>query len=93
MSGPAVNSAAVPGTDARSIAFEALDAVELRLAFVADALDELFRSRSVPDQERALATELASGIVRRRLTLDTILAAHVQRPREISNWDCGGCCS
>lgn len=82
MSGSAVNSSATAGTDARSIAFDALDAVDLRLAFVADSLDELFRSRSVPEQERALATELATGIVRRRLTLDTILAAHVQRPRE-----------
>lgn len=68
--------------DARSIAWEALRTAERRGLFVGPRLDELFRERSVSAQDRGLATELATGITRRRLTLDTLIAAHVQRSRE-----------
>jgi 16S rRNA (cytosine967-C5)-methyltransferase len=69
-------------TDARTIAWEALETVERRPVYVARALDDLFRARGTSPVDRGLATELAAGVLRRRLTLDAIIAPHVRRPAE-----------
>lgn len=65
---------------ARRIAYEAIQAYERRGIFVADTLSRLFTSENVAGADRRLATELACGTVRRRLTLDAILAAYCSRP-------------
>src|SRR5688500_20183126 len=48
--------------------------------FVADLLDEEFRAGAAP-RERAFATELAAGVIRRQRTPDAVLEQHVSRPR------------
>ena len=69
-----------PADTARLLAFKAIDAYEQRVVFVSQVLDQLFRSQNTPLVERRLATELASGTVRRRRTLDAVLAAYCSRP-------------
>lgn len=71
------HSAAV---SARSIALEALLSFERRATFVNATLDQLFFKYQPAGADRRLATELACGAVRRRLTLDAILAAYCSRP-------------
>ena len=68
---------------ARDIAFKVLLDVERADAFLNVALDTALRSEGVlPRQESGLATELAYGVARRRLTLDAALQAHADRPLE-----------
>ena len=71
-----------PTCAARWLAFRALQAFSQRGAYVSQVLDSLFRERDVEPRERRFATELANESVRRQGTLDTILAAYVDRPRE-----------
>jgi 16S rRNA (cytosine967-C5)-methyltransferase len=66
---------------ARGLAFEALDEHHRGGAFVAETLDRCFREFDTPANERRLATQLATGVLRRALTLDALIAARVERPR------------
>lgn len=81
-SGDSVATGAARPSDARTVAWEALETVERRPVYAARALDDLFRARDVAVVDRGLATELAIGVIRRKQTLDAILAAHVRRPQE-----------
>ena len=72
----------VPGDDhqpvlsirnAREAAFVAIEDFRNTGTWLADVLDRLFRTASLPTRERGLATDLACGVTRRQATLDTIL--------------------
>ncbi len=68
---------------ARAIAFRALLQVERADAFLNLALDAgLKAAGNLPRQDAALATELAYGVSRRALALDSALARHSRRPLE-----------
>jgi len=69
--------------DARGLTFEALGAFEHRRAFVSDALEQLFEERNVSSSDRGLATEMSYGIARRIATIDALLEAACDRPREM----------
>ena len=69
--------------DARGITFEALGTFENRRAFVSDALEQLFYERSVSGLDKGLATEMSYGIARRLATVDALIAAACDRPREM----------
>ncbi|MBS0205261.1 MAG: 16S rRNA (cytosine(967)-C(5))-methyltransferase RsmB [Planctomycetes bacterium] len=64
----------------REAAFIALEEFRNSGTWLADVLDRLFRTASLPPRERGLATELACGVVRRMATLDSILKTLVARP-------------
>lgn len=68
--------------DARRAAFEALAAFARRPVYVSQVLDEFLVGHALSSPDRALAMELSAGVVRRMLTLDSLLAPHVHRPRE-----------
>jgi 16S rRNA (cytosine967-C5)-methyltransferase len=67
--------------DARRAAFEALTAFARRPVYVAQVLEEFLVGHALSSPDRALAMELSAGVVRRMLTLDSLLAPHVHRPR------------
>ena len=69
--------------DARGLTFEALGAFEHRRAFVSDALEQLFEERNVSPSDRGLATEMSYGIARRIATIDALIEAACDRPREM----------
>ena len=63
---------------ARRLAFTVLSQYKNEGRFVSQLLDrELERKPDFPSGERRLAVELINGVVRRRLTLDTLLLPHV----------------
>lgn len=66
--------------NAREAAFVALEEFRNSGTWLSDVLDRLFRTAGVPPRDRALATELACGVVRRYATLDAILSKLVARP-------------
>ena len=68
-------------TDARRLAYDALIAAEQRPVFVGPLLDELFTTRKPAADDRRLAREIAAGVIRRRLTIDTLLGHHSARPQ------------
>jgi len=68
---------------ARQVAYQALTAVARESVFLRGALDELLRDSRLPAADRAFATELAGGTVRRQGTLDRVLKAHVSRDRRM----------
>ena len=61
----------------RGLAFSVLTE---RGGFVADRLDRVFRREQPEGGARRTATEIATGLTRRRLTLNTILQHFVSRP-------------
>ncbi|MCA8997514.1 MAG: hypothetical protein KDA80_11015, partial [Planctomycetaceae bacterium] len=71
-----------PQNAARWVGFQAVRSWRERSVFVSRVLDELFAKQHLSPADRRLATELASETVRRQLTLDTILAKFVTRPRD-----------
>ena len=69
-----------PPSTAREIAYTVLTEWDPSSPHAARALDHWFASGNVNPAERALATELVHGVMRRRETLEAILRAHVNRP-------------
>ncbi len=66
----------------RRVAFTVLSQHKNEGRFVSQLLEhELAQTPGFPSDERRLAVELINGVVRRRLTLDTLLLPHVSRPR------------
>lgn len=65
---------------ARELALRALHRVETEDAYASPALEDLFRRRPADRRERALATELTFGVLRRRNTLDFLLERFTRRP-------------
>ena len=74
-------------SSARRAAYEALTAYARRPVFVSKVLEESFAEHSFSAADRALAMELTAGVVRRMLTLDSLLAPHIRRPREMMEPD------
>lgn len=70
------------GTTSRRVAYNAVEAYLDRGAFVGHVLADQMRRGDIDRRDRSLATELANGVVRRRATLDTILATYLKRPQE-----------
>jgi len=67
-------------SQARQAALDALSAARERRRYVRDALDEILQARGLESRDAVLATELAMGVVRHRLTLNHILARFVSVP-------------
>jgi 16S rRNA (cytosine967-C5)-methyltransferase len=65
---------------AREIAFDVLNRWKPRSAHATRLLDDWFERGSVAPAERALATELVRGVMRRRETLSVLVKPHVNRP-------------
>jgi len=62
------------GSSARAAALEALCRAERGKGFLRDALHSVFDETGLPERDRALATQLATGVVRHRRTLRLILS-------------------
>jgi 16S rRNA (cytosine967-C5)-methyltransferase len=67
-------------SDSRRLAFEVLRRPPIRGCFVQESLHLALDRSGLPDRERRLATELVFGVIRRRRTLDALLADVVNRP-------------
>jgi 16S rRNA (cytosine967-C5)-methyltransferase len=65
---------------AREIAYDVLREWKPRSPHVAKTLDEWFSRTELSAADRALATELVHGVLRRRDTLSAVLKPHVNRP-------------
>src|SRR5258708_31827 len=66
--------------NSRDVAYDVLSRWQPRSAHAARLLDDWFARAELPAGERALATELVHGIMRRRETLSALLKPHVNRP-------------
>ncbi len=65
--------------DARAVALDVL--VQVAAGGASDrALDRAFRRGELPDRDRGLATETVYGVLRRRQSLDAVIAPHSRRP-------------
>ncbi len=71
-----------PGKTARQVALATLLAAAYSNDYVNEHLEAEILRGVLPPIERPLAMELAFGVVRRKNTLDALLAAAVTRPRE-----------
>lgn len=71
----AANDGTAPPGDARRVALEALGQVLAADQRLQDVVPERARAHRLPERDRALAYELAAGVMRRLLTLDTVIAA------------------
>ncbi len=67
-----------PPVSAREVALEALRSTSAT-SFAQERLDALIAAADLDRQEASLATELVLGVVRRRLTLDHVLARYLDR--------------
>ncbi|QDT28926.1 16S rRNA (cytosine(967)-C(5))-methyltransferase RsmB [Gimesia panareensis] len=67
---------------ARQLAFFLLEAYRTQDQFVADSLQQWSRRIELSSQDRRLAMEISIGVIRRQLTLDTLIASQLTRPRE-----------
>jgi 16S rRNA (cytosine967-C5)-methyltransferase len=65
---------------AREIAYDVLKRWKPRSVHASKSLDEWFSRAEISAADRALATELVHGVMRRRDTLNALLKAHVNRP-------------
>jgi 16S rRNA (cytosine967-C5)-methyltransferase len=70
------------GKTARQVALATLLAAVHSNEYVNEHLEAQIARGELPPIDRRLATELAFGVVRRKSTLDTLLSAAVNRPRE-----------
>jgi len=71
-----------PAGDPRRVAYEAVAAVHRDDAYANLVLPHLIGRAALADRDAALATELTYGTLRRRGTLDAVLAAAADRPVE-----------
>ncbi len=69
-------------TTARQIALQVLCTVETEDAYVHIALNQYLKGSGLDKRDRALATELVYGTLRRRLTLDWVLEQYSRHPLE-----------
>jgi 16S rRNA (cytosine967-C5)-methyltransferase len=77
----------VKPTTARSLALAVLLECREHTRFVQDILDRHLTAAPLPPADRRLATQLVYGVLRRRLTLDTLLRPLVTRPlHQVEPW-------
>lgn len=67
---------------ARRLAYDVLTAWGQRGVFAGLVLDDICREHEVTGADRAMAMDIAYGVIRRRATLDTVLTAFIDRPRK-----------
>ncbi|QDT96382.1 16S rRNA (cytosine(967)-C(5))-methyltransferase RsmB [Gimesia aquarii] len=67
---------------ARELAFFLLEEFRIREQFVSDSLQRWDRRIELSSQDRRLAMEISIGVIRRQLTLDTLIEHQLTRPRE-----------
>jgi 16S rRNA (cytosine967-C5)-methyltransferase len=72
----------MPALSPRDLAYDVLCRWSERSGPAAQELEQRLASAELSASERGLAVELVHGVIRRRATLDALLAAHVQRPLE-----------
>ena len=65
----------------RMLAWYALQTFDQTGKFISDTMNDCDKEHRLSGAERGLAVDLASGVLRRRRTLDTILEALLSRPR------------
>ncbi len=65
---------------ARSIALDVLRRARLREGFASDLLDERLAETPLSGLDRRLALQFVLGMVRRKATLDALIAPHLTRP-------------
>jgi len=65
----------------RMLAWYAIQQYDDTGRFLSEILSDADSYHALPPQERGLAVDVASGVVRRRRTLDTIIEAQISRPR------------
>lgn len=65
----------------RMLAWYALQTFDQTGKFVSDTLNDQDREHSLSAAERGLAVDMASGVLRRRATLDAVLESLLTRPR------------
>ncbi|MEZ6059448.1 MAG: transcription antitermination factor NusB [Planctomycetaceae bacterium] len=69
-------------TSGRLLAWLVLEEYERTGRFLTDIFASLDNRHRLSSQERALAVDLASGVVRRRRTIDALLQSQISRPRQ-----------
>ena len=74
--------APVPFVNGRVLAWAALQESERTDRFLQETLADLAHCHQLPPAERALAVDIASGVIRRRRTLDCLIAKVLTRPRQ-----------
>ena len=67
---------------ARRLAYDALTAWQERGVFAGRVLDDISREHEIARTDRAMAMEITYGVIRRQATLDTVIAAFIERPRK-----------
>ncbi len=73
--------------NARSLALQVLLACRQHTQFVQELLDQHLADTPLAPADRRLATQLIYGVLRRRLTLDTLLRPLVSRPlHQVEPW-------
>ncbi|MEZ6132379.1 MAG: transcription antitermination factor NusB [Planctomycetaceae bacterium] len=65
----------------RSLAWYAIQQYDETGLFLSEILADVDHTHALSAQDRGLAVDVASGIIRRRRTLDAILTAQLSRPR------------
>lgn len=81
MSGAEFRRSLAP-TNARGLAYRVLTEAATSGRWAGDVLEDALAGAPFSREDRGLARELTLGVVRRQLTLDTVLAKLVSRPRE-----------
>lgn len=69
-------------SSARELAFFLIEEYRTRDQFVSDSLQRWERRIELSSQDRRLAMEISIGVIRRQLTLDTLIESQLTRPRE-----------
>ncbi|WP_298865525.1 16S rRNA (cytosine(967)-C(5))-methyltransferase RsmB [uncultured Gimesia sp.] len=67
---------------ARELAFFLIEEYRCQDQFVSDSLQHWDRRIDLSPQDRRLAMEISIGVIRRQLTLDTLIESQLSRPRE-----------
>ena len=67
--------------DGRMLAWYAVQQFDTSGKFLSDILNDADRHHDLSSQERGLAVDLSSGVIRRRRTLDTLIESQITRPR------------
>jgi 16S rRNA (cytosine967-C5)-methyltransferase len=65
----------------RHLVWAVLSEYDVNNRFLSDTFTSLDRTHELSQQDRAFAVDVASGIVRRRRTLDALIQSQISRPR------------
>ncbi len=71
-----------PPQSARDLAFVVLRDARTESVFIDELLDRSLTKSDLPAADRGLTMELVYGVTRRKMTLDAVISAFVERPRK-----------